>query len=71
MKMKFLKLIIRKSNLGYFNQNQQSKNNLIPSQENKDKHDKHAKDANGKPSLMDKLNPKTDADRDGKAGIMD
>jgi hypothetical protein len=24
-----------------------------------------------KPSLMDKLNPKKDADRDGKAGIMD
>jgi hypothetical protein len=25
----------------------------------------------GKPSLMDKLNPKKDADRDGKTGIMD
>ncbi|KAK3677948.1 hypothetical protein LTR78_002043 [Recurvomyces mirabilis] len=25
----------------------------------------------GKPSMMDKLNPKTDADRDGKKGIMD
>jgi hypothetical protein len=25
----------------------------------------------GKPSLMDKLNPKKDADRDGKAGFMD
>ncbi|KAG9654077.1 hypothetical protein KCU76_g20453, partial [Aureobasidium melanogenum] len=25
----------------------------------------------GKPSLMDKLNPKKDADRDGKAGMMD
>lgn len=27
--------------------------------------------SNTKPSLMDKLNPKKDADRDGKAGIMD
>jgi hypothetical protein len=27
--------------------------------------------AGKKPSLMDKMNPKKDADRDGKAGIMD
>lgn len=27
--------------------------------------------SHSKPSLADKLNPKTDADRDGKAGIMD
>jgi len=28
-------------------------------------------DVHGKPSMMDKLNPKKDADHDGKAGIMD
>jgi hypothetical protein len=27
-------------------------------------------EAHGKPSLMDKLNPKVDADHDGKAGFM-
>jgi hypothetical protein len=31
----------------------------------------HAHGEHEKPSLKDKLNPKTDADRDGKAGIMD
>lgn len=30
-----------------------------------------ANEKHNKPSLADKLNPKTDADRDGKAGIMD
>jgi hypothetical protein len=33
--------------------------------------DKHSHKHGDKPSLGDKLNPKTDADRDGKAGIMD
>jgi hypothetical protein len=28
-------------------------------------------DVHGKPSMMDKLNPKKDADHDGKTGIMD
>ncbi|KAK4632262.1 hypothetical protein CLAFUW4_03266 [Fulvia fulva] len=31
----------------------------------------HTNTTAGKPSLMDKLNPKKDADRDGKTGIMD
>lgn len=31
----------------------------------------HSTDRHAKPSLMDKLNPKTDADLDGKKGIMD
>jgi hypothetical protein len=36
------------------------------------RHGTGAGDTTGKkPSLMDKLNPKKDADRDGKAGIMD
>ena len=33
-------------------------------------HDTHGSDVHGKPSLMDKLNPKKDADGDGKAGFM-
>jgi len=32
--------------------------------------DHHSTNAHGKPSLMDKLNPKKDADGDGKAGFM-
>jgi len=31
----------------------------------------HSNTSSSKPGMMDKLNPKTDADRDGKTGIMD
>jgi len=67
---------------GYTNQNDLPKalvepqSHAVPHSSIRDDH-QHASghhgtsDVHGKPSMMDKLNPKKDADHDGKTGIMD